>query len=173
MNRYSTSPFWLAALLVLLAGCGTGNFHVTLSDELEPLYPDSQVDSVISEITLDAARGTIASVHLLITGLEPGSDLSLSVKGKAAGPVTWYRLIDVPVTENTGLDSRTEKYSGQINPYVIRRAPFRIYEAMEPIGFPVDYKDRQNVLNNKRESCGRRNPLFPEMLHQDYIQDQI
>jgi hypothetical protein len=45
----------------------------------------------------------------------------------------WYYLIDVPVAENTGLDSRTEKFTGQTNPYVIRKAPFRIYEALEPV----------------------------------------
>jgi hypothetical protein len=46
-------------------------------------------------------------------------------------------MIDVPVTENTGLDRNTEKYSGMTNPYVIRRAPFRIYDPFRPITSPI------------------------------------
>ncbi|MFO7617950.1 MAG: DUF4091 domain-containing protein [Bacteroidales bacterium] len=137
MKKHSALVFSIASILLVLAGCGTGNVRITLSDELDPLYPDSQVDSAIREITLDAARGTIAAVHLLVNGLEPGSDLILTVNGQKAGVGTWYRLIDVPVNENTGLDSRTEKFTGQVNPYVLRRAPFRIFEAMEPVAFPV------------------------------------
>ncbi len=32
----------------------------------------------------------------------------------------------------------TEKFSGMINPYVIRRAPFRIYDALDPIVPPLE-----------------------------------
>ena len=46
-------------------------------------------------------------------------------------------MIDVPVTENTGLDRNTEKYSGKVNPYVIRRAPFRIFDPFRPITSPT------------------------------------
>ncbi len=46
-------------------------------------------------------------------------------------------MIDVPVTENTGLDRNTEKYSGKVNPYVIRRAPFRIFDPFRPITSPI------------------------------------
>ena len=39
----------------------------------------------------------------------------------------------VPVEENTGLDSRTEQFQGKINPYVIRRAPFDVFEIIYPL----------------------------------------
>jgi hypothetical protein len=47
----------------------------------------------------------------------------------------WFRLLDVPVEVNTGLKLFTEPDDpdGQVNPYVIRRAPFRVYDAMSPI----------------------------------------
>ena len=44
----------------------------------------------------------------------PGGQLPLSC---------WSQLVDVPVEQNTGLDSRTEQFTKQHNPYVIRRAP--------------------------------------------------
>jgi hypothetical protein len=46
-------------------------------------------------------------------------------------------MLDVLVSENTGLINRTEKYSGEINPHVIRRAPFRVFEALNPIASPL------------------------------------
>src|SRR5699024_11216462 len=42
------------------------------------------------------------------------------------------KLIDVPVEQNTGVDSRTEQYKEIENPDVIRRAPFRIFEVIKP-----------------------------------------
>ena len=39
----------------------------------------------------------------------------------------------VPVEENTGVDSRTEQFLGQINSDVIRRAPFEVFEVIEPL----------------------------------------
>jgi len=123
--------------------------QVSLYDELEPLYPDSKIDVPVNHYSIDAARGTITAVHLLVTGLTPGKSLRFLVKGAPRPMIRqaeWYRLIDVPVAENTGLDSRTEKFSGQINPYVIRRAPFRIFEAMEPVGHQIKVKNPVTAL---------------------------
>ena len=45
-----------------------------------------------------------------------------------------YSIIKpVPVEENTGVDSRTEQFLGQINPDVIRRAPFEVFEVIQPL----------------------------------------
>ena len=51
------------------------------------------------------------------------------------------QLIDVPVEENTGLSSRTEQWDGQTNPYIIRRAPFRIFEALKPVSNTINDSD--------------------------------
>ena len=87
-------------------------------------------------LRLDAARGSIAGVHILVRDVPP--DASLQVE--TTGPVVWpaaamrfYRLLDVPVEVNSGLNSRTEKFDGKRNTYVIRRAPFRIFEALQPL----------------------------------------
>jgi hypothetical protein len=113
---------------------------VGLFDELQELYPDMKLDQPVKRLTVHAARNSHASVHLMVTGLHGTEKISLTVsndRGKPISGARWYRMIDVPVTENTGLDRNTEKYSGNVNPYVIRRAPFRIFDPFKPIDSPV------------------------------------
>jgi hypothetical protein len=117
-----------------------GQFAAGLVDELTELYPDSHLTSPAKELSIETARGTIAGVHILIAGLTPSQPLQFQVTGDNGTPVrnaSWYRMVDVFVSENTGLINRTEKYSGEKNPYVIRRAPFRIFEALEPVTSPL------------------------------------
>jgi len=110
-------------------------------DALEPLYPDrlgpDQLPATLAR--LDAARGAVAAVHVIIEHPD-GGEVGLRLSG--LGPelergARWFRLVDVPVEENTGLGSRTEQFEGERNPHVIRRAPFRVYEAMEPVSPPL------------------------------------
>jgi hypothetical protein len=111
-------------------------FKVTMFDELAPIYTDMRIDKAVTSYTVDVCRGGIAGVDILMTGMIPGEAIRFAVTAKGMLDkfyTNWYFMIDVPVVENTGLDSRTEKYTGQTNPFVIRRAPFRIYEALEPV----------------------------------------
>jgi hypothetical protein len=113
---------------------------VGLFDELQELYPDTNLDQPVKMLTVHAARNSIASVHLMVSGLQGTEKIGFTVsdvRGKTTYGARWYRMIDVPVTENTGLDCSTEKYSGKVNPYVIRRAPFRIFDPFKPINSPV------------------------------------
>ena len=110
--------------------------RVELRDSLENLFPDSKVARIpCRAMALDVARGATAAVHLLVEGLAKGAELRAGARD-ARGPVRaarWFRLLDVPVEQNTGLPSFTEAiHPGKINPHVIRRAPFRTYDAMEP-----------------------------------------
>jgi len=119
-------------------------FKVSMYDELEPIYPDMKIEKPLTSYTLDVCRGGIAGIDILITDLDPHEPVKFLITGKKLIDkfyTNWYKMIDVPVAENTGLNSRTEKSDGKVNPYVIRRAPFRIYEALEPVqtGFiPMD-----------------------------------
>ncbi|MDG2292118.1 MAG: DUF4091 domain-containing protein, partial [Phycisphaerales bacterium] len=97
----------------------------------------SSIDDGATAMQLDAPRGVPIGVHLLITGLEAGTPLQVTAASEMNTPVVWSRLIAVPVEENTGLDSRTEQFKGNINPHVIRRAPFETYEVVEPIALPL------------------------------------
>jgi hypothetical protein len=91
-------------------------------------------------MAVHAARNTLAGVSIMITGLNGTETVRFSESingGKTTPEIRWYRMIDVPVLENTGLDRNTEKYSGKTNPHVIRRAPFRVYDPLQPVSSPV------------------------------------
>jgi len=112
-----------------------------LRDPLENIYPDSTVaDPPRLSFTADVARGGIASVHILVKGCEPGGEVAFELLegGRPVRGASWYVLRDVPVEENTGLTGFTEgsmkgaEPPNSPNPYVVRRAPFRTYDAMEP-----------------------------------------
>ena len=106
-----------------------------LRDSLEFLFPDSPVgEKPVSRLKLDLARGATASVHLLLNGLKTGAGLRCRVRsgGRPVAGAGWFRLVEVPVEVNTGLEAFVEK-EGEPNPHVIRRAPFKVYDAMEPV----------------------------------------
>ena len=110
-----------------------------LRDSLEFLYRDSQVGKrQRPPVTLDVARGGTISLHILLNGTVPGRTLRtlLRRRGRVLDQGTWFRLVDVPVEANTGLRGFIEK-KGEPNPYVTRRAPFRVYDAMEPVGSAI------------------------------------
>ena len=109
-----------------------------LRDTLEQLFPDSTISpKPVRSLCLDVGRGGTAAVNLLLTGLHAGDKVRLAASGIAG--VQWFRLVDVPVEENTGLHAFTEGHgdSTEPNPYVIRRAPFRVYDALEPVAAEV------------------------------------
>ena len=107
-----------------------------LKDCLERIYPDSQINAGEDHAALHVARGSTVAVHVLIQNVPAGMPVRFSVQGNALGKARWRRLIDVPVEVNTGLASFTEKVPGE-NPYVVRRAPFRTYDAISPTRSPM------------------------------------
>ena len=117
---------------------GAVGFQAGFVDELEPLYPDSKLEEVAmaEPVVLDAARGMIAGLHILLRDLPENATLAVETAGPAAWPtpaLRYYQLLDVPVEANSGLHSRTEKWDGKRNPHVIRRAPFSIFEVLRPL----------------------------------------
>ncbi len=137
-------PFALCAWLVLCV-TSTSAQSVALFDELAPLYPDSDPAEGAPEITLHVPRGSSASVHVLLTGLAEGAPIDALAPDSPAAPAI-ARLRDVPVEENTGLESRTEDFDRRTNPHVIRRAPFRTYDAIEPTTTPVRARGETEAL---------------------------
>jgi len=110
-----------------------------LRDSLENLYSDSPVaEPPCRRMVLDVPRGGTAAVHALLNDAAPGEPLRLAAteNGRKLRGARWFRLVDVPVEENTGLIGFTEASSWDgtnvPNPFVIRRAPFRTYDAMDP-----------------------------------------
>ncbi|HOX07278.1 MAG TPA: DUF4091 domain-containing protein [Planctomycetota bacterium] len=112
--------------------------RVELRDPLERLFADDAVGRRPRRaLELDVARGGTVAAHLLCSGLRRGERVALSalVNGRPARRARWFRLLAVPVEENTGIRNFTESARpGERNPHVVRRAPFRTFDAMEPIG---------------------------------------
>jgi len=109
--------------------------QAALFDELATLYPDTNCESGAERFVGDTPRNVPPGVHALVTGLPGGATVRWKLTLNAT-PVTdarAFRLIDVPIEQNTGLVSRTEIWDGKENPYVIREAPFRIFEVLEPV----------------------------------------
>ena len=110
--------------------------RVELRDSLEFLFPDSAIGkNACHSMALDVARAGTAAVHLLLNELEEGGAVRVSLRdarGAAVPSAKWFRLVDVPVEANTGPIGFAEK-EGEHNELVIRRAPFRVYDAMEPV----------------------------------------
>jgi hypothetical protein len=101
-----------------------------LRDSLEFLFSDSPVsDLPCAVLAVDVARGGTAAAHVLLNGLPAGGTLRLEAEGQ------WFRLVDVPVEQNTGRGGFVE--GEEVNPFVIRRAPFRVFDAMQPIAAEV------------------------------------
>ena len=124
--------------MLIAAGSSEGkvSLEVSFVDELKDIFPDSKCpEPALVDTVLDVPRGGIAGVHILFNGLREGDELSfgISESGRSATGVRWYRLIDVPVEKNTGLKDRL----GTDNPYVIRKAPFRVFDVLEPVDSPL------------------------------------
>lgn len=142
----------LLVCLALLASCAqttlqktettptAGTLQAGLVDELEDFFPDSIVATTsVERMKLDTARGVPVAVHVLLNAAPTEHPLQFSIErnGRPVRGARWFRLVDVPVEVNSGTKSRTELHNGEKNPDVIRRAPFRVYEALEPIESPL------------------------------------
>jgi hypothetical protein len=104
---------------------------VQLAEPLEWLYPDSKVGEVRTCKETDVPANGIAEVNVLFNGLKPGHPVKFfsGIKGGE-----WFRLRAVSVEKNTGPDGFTENIEkGRTNLFVTRKAPFKVYDAMEPL----------------------------------------
>ncbi len=105
---------------------------VGFSDILNPVYPDKNELNFKKTHTINTARNSTVDINIVISS-RLNSNIEFISESKTLNNLIFSEVIDVPVEQNTGLDSRTEQFKGKINPYVIRRAPFKIYEIINPL----------------------------------------
>ena len=112
-----------------------------------------QADRLKKNWGIDIARGGIGDAHILIHCLNETIEFQAKIGDKLLPIECWSKLMAVPVEQNTGLDSRTEQYIGKINPNVIRRAPFEIFEVIKPVKVyslhPEDYQISYWTMDQK------------------------
>lgn len=136
------------------------NAQLWLVDPLEAIYPDqNNLEHFDNTWEADFPLGTDADVHVLIK-IPKRSSINFIAKknGIPLNTEIWNELIDVPVEQNTGLDSRTEQFINKKNPYVVRRAPFRIFEVIQPL--------KDNTIVSKTKFSAFRLAIPPELIYQ-------
>lgn len=112
----------------------------SLIDSLEWVYPDSKIGKVPCRCQeIDIARGGTVAATILINEAIPGTRVKIAIRSESRASARFFKLLDVPVEKNTGPVSFTEK-EDEHNQYVTRRAPFRVYDAMQPTGAALDVK---------------------------------
>ena len=105
---------------------------VGFSNVLEAVYPDENSLKFTKVYSADTPKNTTFNINLVVYS-EKKSTVKLNYSSLEFDRISFNEVLDVPVEQNTGLDSRTERFRGNINPFVIRRAPFRIYEIIKPL----------------------------------------
>ena len=139
------------------------SLQIVVYDELEAAFPDvvyaqalAQEPAADNGYTSDAIIGSPVAIHAFVPAKD-GEEVTVEFRGYRFAPpaddslpepvhslsagntresypsLFISRLHSVPVEENTGLGSRTEQFEGLENPHVIRRAPFRVFDAIEPL----------------------------------------
>ena len=104
--------------------------HVVSANEW--LYPDTPIPaSPVHSMSLHAARGGRAGFQLLLRGVKPGDPIYCKSDGDLAPEI--FQLIDVNVPENSGPPCSAIPPDQPTPEYVIRKAPYRVYEALRPL----------------------------------------
>ncbi|MDB9976775.1 DUF4091 domain-containing protein [Flavobacteriaceae bacterium] len=129
MNIKSITLIVFFTISSLLANA---QFEAGLLNTLEAVYPDSNNVKLKNTYTTNIAKNTTAEVHILVKS-EIGNLISFSTQSKNISNVNLSVIEPVPVEQNTGIDSRTEQFLGVLNPHVIRRAPFDVFEIIYPL----------------------------------------
>lgn len=105
-------------------------YHAVSANEW--LYPDTPIPaSAVRSVGLHAARGGRTGFQVLLRGLKSGEPLTATFEGRFAPQV--YQLIDVLVPENSGPPCSAIPPDKATPDYVIRKAPYRVYEALRPL----------------------------------------
>jgi hypothetical protein len=109
--------------------------ELKLVDPMVTIYPDVNDLKAYSEnYSADFPSNSTADVHILLHSSLKEQITFKAFCGTKQIPVSSFStLLDVPVERNTGLDSRTEIYTNQPNPNVVRKAPFQVFEAIKPL----------------------------------------
>jgi len=122
---------------------------VGFSNVLDAVYPDVNKTKFPKSYTVNTAINTTVDVNLIVYS-NLNSIIEVNYQSPTINKVDLSEVLAVPVEQNTGLDSRTEQFKGLINPHVIRRAPFEIFEVIKPLNSKsIITKTNYSLINIK------------------------
>ena len=107
-------------------------FEAGIISTLEATYPDKNNIKFKQTFSYNVPQNADFEALILIKS-KSNKTFTINSKSKNLNNINYSVIKPVPVEENTGVDSRTEQFLGQINSDVIRRAPFEVFEVIEPL----------------------------------------
>ena len=142
MKNIFTAILFFFSLLAIAQDVG-------FSSVLDAVYPDVNKTKFPKSYAVDTALNTTVNVNLIVFS-DLNSIVEVDYQSPTINKVDLSEVLAVPVEQNTGLDSRTEQFKGLINPHVIRRAPFEVFEVIKPLNSKrVITKTKFSLINIK------------------------
>jgi hypothetical protein len=124
--------FFLSVIILINSTSLFSQFDTGIISTLEAAYPDKNNIKLKKTFSYHIPQNSDFEALILIKSKTNKKFIFNSVS-KTLKNINYSIIIPVPVEENTGVDSRTEQFLGQINPDVIRRAPFKVFEIIQPL----------------------------------------
>ncbi len=106
--------------------------RLLLTDACEWLYPDTLPKSLKAPV-LHIARGGVAGIAVVLTGLTPGSRITFAADTPGC---RFFRMASVNVQFNTGENGFCTCSWSPESKSITRKAPFRVYDALQPVSEP-------------------------------------
>ena len=124
--------FFLSVIILINSTSLFSQFETGIISTLEAAYPDKNNIKLKKTFSYHIPQNSDFEGLILIKS-KTNKKFTFNSVSKTLKNINYSVIIPVPVEENTGVDSRTEQFLGQINPDVIRRAPFEVFEIIQPL----------------------------------------
>lgn len=124
--------FFLNVFILINSTNLFSQFDSGIISTLEAAYPDKNNIKLKKTFSYNIPQNSDFEALILIKS-KTNKKFTFNLISKTLKNINYSIIKPVPVEENTGVDSRTEQFLGQINPDVIRRAPFEVFEIIQPL----------------------------------------
>ena len=124
--------FFLNVFILINSASLFSQFDSGIISTLEAAYPDKNNIKLKKTFSYNIPQNSDFEALILIKS-KTNKKFTFNLISKTLKNINYSIIKPVPVEENTGVDSRTEQFLGQINPDVIRRAPFEVFEIIQPL----------------------------------------
>ncbi|MDB4087375.1 DUF4091 domain-containing protein [Flavobacteriaceae bacterium] len=126
------SLFFLTIIILVNTSNLFSQYKAGIISTLQATYPDKNNLKFNKIFSYDVPQNSDFEALILIRS-KHNKTFTFNSISKNLTNINYSIIKAVPVEENTGVDSRTEQFLGQINNNVIRRAPFEVFEVIQPL----------------------------------------
>ncbi len=123
------------------------------ADAYEWLYPDTLTEiPVWKKPVLDIAAGGEAGICVILTGVNPSCAVTFAADTPGC---RFFRMYSVNVPVNTGEHGFAVCDWSPKTEWITREAPFRVYDALQPVSGAAESDDSGNLVLYIRFSAGK------------------